>query len=917
MLDDQLSDQRSGERPDDSLDLEHAARLDDLAAEYRREAGRGGALTPEAFADRHADVRDELLAVLRGMALLDGRSTIAGPLGEGQRVGPYVIRGELGRGGMGVVYEAVEEELGRVVALKALDASQTNERFRARFQREARAAARLDHPGIVPVYGSGEDGPTLWYAMRRVSGVGLDRVLSALSAPDDSRARREAESTLSGIGTSGASASTAAGTPAQRAAASIAMRVAEALAYAHAAGVLHRDVKPANVMLDRDGAPHLTDFGLCKLEGDASLTVETDIVGTLRYLPPEALHGSADARGDVYGAGLVLYELLARRPAFKADDRASMLQRILHEDPTPLSRIVPDVPDDLAQIVAKATAKLPEERYASANGLARDLSSFLSGRPVEARAPSRLYLARLFVRRNRALVSAVIAVFVALVAGVVGTSIGFVRAVDARDVAEANATRASTELAKAEQVTAFLRRLLDSGSPWFAAGRDTELLRDILDEAAATIDEDLAGQPEAELLIRTTIGSTYRGIGDEVAAAPHFERAFALAEAHLPPDDPAFLAARRNMGWSRIEAGDPDAAEALFRENLRLHPLDLAAPDPDALSDFEGVLGAHEFRFDWRTVVEETEEVLPAAIAHLGPETRVVQELRESRINALISTYRFEEARVLAEEHLDHQVSQYGEEHPYTLSAIRLLGFACRRLGQLDRAEALYRRHLAGARLIFGESHELTDRAKNSVALLLRDRGQYDEALALLEEVLESNQQKVDETHKSHLVLLFNLSVVQERAELYDESVETMQRRYELHVDAYGPLHEQTLLARVNLAVHQMHAGRVDESLGNYAAAVEGARSVDGFDRKFLGFFLLMNGQGLLQPKRFEESEALLLEAWDIFLEEYSEESGTTREAALTLVRIYEGMGRDEDAEVWRGVAAEVGPPQSDETPER
>ncbi|MEM9381750.1 MAG: serine/threonine-protein kinase [Planctomycetota bacterium] len=907
----------SDERPDDSLDLEHAARLDELAAAYRREVDAGARETPEAFADRHADVRDELLAVLRGMALLDGRRASVGPLGEGQRVGPYVIRGELGRGGMGVVYEAVEEGLGRVVALKALDATLTDERFRARFQREARAAARLDHPGIVPVYGSGEDGPTLWYAMRRVSGVGLDRILSALSGPGDSAARREAESTLSGIGSSAASAATASGTAAQRAAASIAMRIAEALAYAHAAGVLHRDVKPANVMLDLDGAAHLTDFGLCKLEGDASLTAETDIVGTLRYLPPEALQGSADARGDVYGAGLVLYELLARRPAFKADDRASMLQRVLHEDPEPLSRLCPDVPDDLAQIVTKATAKLPEERYASADDLARDLASFLSGRPVEARAPNRLYLARLFVRRNRPLVAAVVAVFAALVAGVVGTSIGIVRAVDARDVAEANEERASTELAKAEQVTSFLRRLLGGGSPWFAAGRDTELLREILDEAATTIEVELAGQPEAELLIRSTIGSTYRGIGDEAAATPHFERALELAKLHSAPDDPAFLVARRDMGWTELERGDPGAAEALFRDNLRLRPLDLGAPDPDALLDHEGVLGVHQFRFEAQAIIDGTDDVLPAAVLHCGANERVVQRLREIRIGALTDRHRFEEAKALAEELLALETEQYGEDHPFTLAAIRTLAYACRRLGELDRAEDLYRKHLSSTQRIFGDSHKLTDTAKNNFALLLRDRGRYDEAIALLQQVLESSREKYDETHKTSLVLLFNLSVVYERAERYAESVETMQRRYDLHVEGYGPLHEQTLLARVNLGAHQMHAGRVDEAMASYAAAVAGARRVDGFDPKFLGYFLLMQGQGMFPRKRFGEAEGIVLEAWDVFLEEYGEENAMTLDAALTLARIYDGLGRADDAEVWRGVAEEIKPSADGDAPPR
>ncbi|MEM1424907.1 MAG: protein kinase, partial [Planctomycetota bacterium] len=233
----------------DDLDLDRAIQLDVLAGEYREALARGDAPSPEEFAESHPDVETELLAVLRGMALLERPKGPIGPLRRGQRVGSATIQRELGRGGMGVVYEAVEESLGRVIAMKAIDASRTDERFRARFQREARAAARLDHPGIVPVYGSGQDGSILWYAMRKIDGVALDAVLHALTAPEGSDDLRKAESALSSIASDESSGSVGGGTPAQRAAARIVARIAEALAYAHAEGVLHRDVKPGNVML--------------------------------------------------------------------------------------------------------------------------------------------------------------------------------------------------------------------------------------------------------------------------------------------------------------------------------------------------------------------------------------------------------------------------------------------------------------------------------------------------------------------------------------------------------------------------------------------------------------------------------------------------------------------------------------------
>jgi len=892
---------------DGDLDLEKASRLDELAEEFRRGMESGSTLSATDFAARHPDVRNELLAVLRGIALLAGQRGPTGPLHKGQTVGPYVIRGELGRGGMGVVYEAVEEELGRVVALKALDASRTDDRFRARFQREARAAARLDHPGIVPVFGSGEDGTTLWYAMRRIEGVSLDAVIGALGAPSDSSSRVDVESTLAGIDSSRSGGSLRSGTQSQRAAALIAMHIAEALAYAHAEGVLHRDVKPGNVMLDRDGAPLLTDFGLCKIEGDASLTADTDIVGTLRYLPPEALHGRADARGDVYGTGLVLYELLSRRPAFAADDRASLLQKILHEDPEPLRKIVPDIPGDLEQIVAKATAKLPEDRYASAGDLAEDLSAFLTGLPVRARAPSALYLARLFVMRNRVLVGGVVAVFLALVAGVTGTSIGFVRAVDAREVAQTNERRAEAELAKAQQVTTFLRTLLEGSSPWIAAGRDTELLRAILSDAAVNIETTLAGQPEAEILIRNTIGRAYREIGDVEAAGLHLERAAELAALHLPPADPAYLETRKNLGWVELDRGDPVAALALFEENLRQRPLDPDNPDVGAIRDLLGVLGVHNYQFEWGEIEEATRDTLPAALDAVGLEEPAVQELQNERAQVLVRLGDFREAIELFTSLLDQQREQFGPDHPATSATLRGLASVHRRQGHLDEAQALYEEDLRSCRANFGDAHTMTATAKSNLALLHLDRGEVELASEYFAEVLEFFRGERGDGHKQTLIAMYNLASGLEQQGRFDDAGALMRQRFEAHIEHFGPAHEQTLLAEVNLAVQRMHSGEVEESLALYEDAIESARDVEGFKPSFLGYFLLLYGQGLMAPKRYDEAEGAVAEAWDLLTEAFPADHDNCKDAALTLMMIYDRSGRPDDAALWRTTALEIG----------
>ncbi|QDV05105.1 Serine/threonine-protein kinase PknH [Planctomycetes bacterium Poly30] len=446
---------RDPEEPSDD-ELELAIEIDRLAQVYRERLVREPRLTPEAYAANCPSVPAKmLLPVLKGMGVLARASQrMDGPFALGERVGHYVIRDVIGRGGMGVVYEAEEEGLGRVVALKAMYAA-ADERVRVRFAREARAAARLDHPSIVPVFGSGSHEGILWYAMRRVDGIGLDEVLRSLRG-DDEGFKRDALQRL-GAATS-VSSSSGSGlirlSDRERASVAIAHRLADALSYAHSEGVLHRDIKPANVLLERDGTTLLTDFGLCKVDGDASLTRDTDIVGTLRYMPPESFGGQTDGRGDVYGIGLLLLEVLSGRSAFEIDDRRSLMEDILHRDPLPLRDGSLNLSDDLERVVRKAIAKLPEERYATAADLADDLRAVLEGQPVRARATtSPLYLARLFVRRNRALSVTLAGALLALGLGAgfyivqlreANTAIG-----EARDVAEWRAAEASVASAEA------------------------------------------------------------------------------------------------------------------------------------------------------------------------------------------------------------------------------------------------------------------------------------------------------------------------------------------------------------------------------------------------------------------------------------------------------------------------------------
>jgi serine/threonine protein kinase len=332
-----------------------------------------------------------------------------------RRLGEYQIVREIGRGGMGVVYEAEQESLGRRVALKVLArGAPADARHVERFQREARAAARLHHTNIVPVFAVGQEGGTHYYVMQYIEGRPLDEVIEELRRLRDAAGRGvgpPAEGTPPGSEAPrhDGAADPAAGRPTEaggstdppaasssgllsdpqrpfaKSVAHLGVQVADALEYAAAQGVLHRDVKPSNLLLDVWGTVWLTDFGLAKASGAADLTRSGDLLGTLHYMAPERFRGQADARSDVYALGLTLYELLALQPAFDAADQAQLVGRITAGGPPRLDRLSPRLPRDLVTVVHKAMARDPADRYQTAGALAEDLRRFLDDRGIVAR----------------------------------------------------------------------------------------------------------------------------------------------------------------------------------------------------------------------------------------------------------------------------------------------------------------------------------------------------------------------------------------------------------------------------------------------------------------------------------------------------------------------------------------------------
>jgi serine/threonine protein kinase/WD40 repeat protein len=462
------------------LDIEPAdqdERLGEAVERYLALAESGNPPDPEAFAASYPDLGAELRDALEGLSLvrgLIGSSSVRGAgsrLENGRRLAGYRIVGELGAGGMGVVYEAVHIDLDRPVALKVLDARATRDGSGLRrFLNEARTAASLHHTHIVPVFDVGHVGGLCYYAMQRIEGTGLDRVVKSLrrdravgAGSGTGRRSRRAEpgDRVDYSGLPGGSTTTWAGQvprspshavvplvgresnqdPAPfvpprgsayyRWVAEVGRQAAHALAHAHGRGVVHRDIKPSNLLIEARGSIWVADFGLARQLADPGLTHPESLIGTPRYMSPEQSRSQPiDGRTDIYSLGATLYELLTLRPPFEGRSTAELIEQINRDDPVPPRRLDNRIPRDLETIVLKALSRRPGDRYADAEALAADLERFLNHEPVRARRIGPLGRTWRYARRHPALSSVTVGATAIILAV---ASVAYLRVVQERD----------------------------------------------------------------------------------------------------------------------------------------------------------------------------------------------------------------------------------------------------------------------------------------------------------------------------------------------------------------------------------------------------------------------------------------------------------------------------------------------------
>lgn len=760
------------------------------------------------------------------------------------RIGPYRLIRELGRGGMGEVWLAEQlEPVQRQVALKVISGRHPGGTAGALFEVERQMLARMHHPAIAQVFDAGTTGEGCpWFAMEWVRGEPVLEHCRIHRLGVNDRLQ-------------------------------LFIRICQGIQHAHQQGVIHRDIKPGNILVDRvDEAslPRIIDFGVATgvVEGEGGPRSDTtDRAGTRGYMSPELIAGPAsevDTRTDVYSLGVLLYEMLTDQRPPPADATAA-LERVRHELTGTSTSIRGGtegesgtqftaglhLPREMRWILARSLAPERSERYDSAAALAADLRRYLANEVVEAVPATRAYRWRKFLARNRLAVGTVSAVTLALVAGLVTAVYGLLEA------------RAQAD--RAEQIAGFTTRMLSSIDPEFADGADTPVLDRVLADAAERVETELADQPSIRAEIELTIGKVYAGLGNFERAREHLR---AVASGLDADDQPALYL---DAG---IELALIDSQEAHNQQALE---------DVNELLDIARA-GQPELRLQWLEL--------------LSVKGGLYQQLT-----------RFDEAiEILDQVIREIEGERDGELQRLRITTMRNLGQTYSEMHRLDDADHWFARALEAAR-------SWEDPVSKSLELgLLNDRGvlllrreQYAEAEPLLREGVEESIRLYGEGHPEVIVKYGNLagSIRQQGPEHVEESLPYYEKARELAVARYGPDHPQSVAFTYNLGNAYLDLERTDESLAMHREAL--ARK-DNFPQNHVihGLVYLGLGKSELASGNAAAAREHLIMAVDRLAELVGEDFHRRIEAMQYLADTLEVLGENGRAVSLREQAASL-----------
>ena len=799
----------------------------------------------------------------------------------GERIGPYRVTRLIGRGGMGVVYEAErdDEQFRQQVAIKIIKRGMDTDFVRDRFLRERQILASLDHPHIARLFDGGATPDGLpYFVMEFVAGD-----------PITAYCRRHQLSVNEKL--------------------KLFRKVCSAVQHAHQKLVIHRDLKPSNILITEDGAPKLLDFGIAKLltpdASEAHTRTDTAVrLMTPEYASPEQARGQAVATTtDVYSLGVVLYELLTERRPHEFEtylpaeiERAFCETEI--EEPSKVvgrmtgagARLARSLAGDLDNIVLMAMRNDPERRYQSVEQFSEDIRRHLAGMPVVARKDTFGYRAGKFVRRHKAGV-AILALL---------TILAVVMIVQAARIARER-DRANQEAATAQAVTQSLVAMFEVADPGKARG-NVITARELLDQGADKVIRELKHQPAVQAKLMDTIGGLYQSIGVYDRAQPLLEEALKLRRQALGSEHPDVATSLNHLGVVASLKGDFARSESLFRQALAMRRKLLGAEHKDVAESLDNLGSFLLFRGNFNEAEGLIREALALRRKLLGAEHTDVANSLENLGGLMSNTGQYKEAESLYRRVLSMRRKQFGAEHPLVASGLTNLAETLQEQGDFKGAEALIREALTMRRKLLGEEHPMVTESLVMLVSVLRNLREYDKAEQLLRQEMALLRKLFGEEYPWLASTMQHLGTLYRDKGDYEKAGALYRQALAMWRKLLGDKHPVVGASLHELAVLLYLEGKYDEAEKTERQAIDTYQKSLEPEHWRIQRCRSNLGASLVKLKRYREAEEQLLAGYAGLKAGRGAQHAETQKAVSHLIELYEAWGKPEQAKPYQAL---------------